>query len=363
MCVGGWNALRGQNEVAKRDPFTTWRPTRELGGVRYVGNRVCAQCHAEKTRTQAANSMARAAEVGSDCAILKTHQALSFRNGSYVYRIGRQGAKNFYTVNNGPNQLTVPILFCFGQGKVGQTYILEHGGTFYESRVSYYQQLGNLDFTILHPHSEPVSLEDALGRPLSREAAKGCFSCHTTGASQNGRLEIDHLIPGVACEGCHGPGEKHVMAAKAHDVRHLQIFNPAKLDSDELTQEFCGACHRGFEQVLNLPGQDGINNIRYQPYRIFNSPGHKGDERISCIACHNPHDGLEHDVGFYDSKCLVCHRVSAAAKTSVRPAPPCPVSNTRCVVCHMQKVDLPGAHATFTDHWIRVVKDQRVPTE
>ena len=361
MCVGGWNALRGQNEVAKRDPFTTWRPTRELGGVRYVGNRVCAQCHAEKTRTQAANSMARAAEVGSDCAILKTHQALSFRNGSYVYRIGRQGAKNFYTVNNGPNQLTVPILFCFGQGKVGQTYILEHGGTFYESRVSYYQQLGNLDFTILHPHSEPVSLEDALGRPLSREAAKGCFSCHTTGASQNGRLEIDHLIPGVACEGCHGPGEKHVMAAKAHDLQHLQIFNPAKLDSDELTQEFCGACHRGFEQVLNLPGQDGINNIRYQPYRIFNSPGHKGDERISCIACHNPHDGLEHDVGFYDSKCLVCHRVSAA--TSVRPAPPCPVSNTRCVVCHMQKVDLPGAHATFTDHWIRVVKDQRVPTE
>jgi hypothetical protein len=143
----------------------------------------------------------------------------------------------------------------------------------------------------------------------------------------------------------------------------LQIFNPATLDGDELTQEFCGACHRGFEQVLNLPGQDGINNIRYQPYRIFNSPGHKGDERISCVACHNPHDGLEHDVLFYDSKCLACHRVSGAAKTSVRPAPPCPVSNTRCVVCHMQKIDLPGAHATFTDHWIRVVKDQRVPTE
>ena len=150
---------------------------------------------------------------------------------------------------------------------------------------------------------------------------------------------------------------------KAHSVRDLQIFMPEKLDSDELTQEFCGACHRGFEQVLSLPGQDGINNIRYQPYRIFNSPGHKGDVRISCVACHNPHNRLERDESFYDAKCLACHLTkSDPVKTIARSAPACPSSDTRCVSCHMQKVDLPGAHAVFTDHWIRVVKPgEQVP--
>ncbi len=135
------------------------------------------------------------------------------------------------------------------------------------------------------------------------------------------------------------------------------------MDSDDLVQEFCGACHRGFEQVLSLPGQDGINNIRYQPYRIFNSPGHKGDERISCVACHNPHDRLERDEAFYDAKCVACHRTKIEdVKIGRRSAPACPVSKTQCVSCHMQKVELPGAHATFTDHWIRVVKaDQPIP--
>jgi hypothetical protein len=26
------------------------------------------------------------------------------------------------------------------------------------------------------------------------------------------------------------------------------------------------------------------------------------------------------------------------------------------VTCHMPKVDLPGMHADFTDHWIRIAK-------
>jgi len=27
-----------------------------------------------------------------------------------------------------------------------------------------------------------------------------------------------------------------------------------------------------------------------------------------------------------------------------------------CVTCHMEKLEVPGTHAVFTDHWIRVVK-------
>jgi hypothetical protein len=363
LCFYGGHWLIGQTRSATPSRFSKWRPTREFPGADYVGNDVCLQCHKDKVLTQSANSMGRAAEVADKCSSITTRQNLRFTNGPYVYTFGRSGRQNFFTVTDGQRELSASVLFCFGQGRLGQTYILEHDGTLYESRVSYYREIGNLDFTILHPHSVPASLEEALGRPLTKEAAKGCFSCHTTGAIHNGQLQIERLVPGVGCEACHGPGDKHVTAMRTHRSTELQIFTPEDLESDELTQEFCGACHRGFEQVLSLPGQDGINNVRYQPYRIFNSPGHTGDKRISCVACHNPHDRLEHDDSFYTAKCLACHRTNVEkTRDAARAAPPCPQSNQRCASCHMQKVELRGAHASFTDHWIRVVKTgDRIP--
>jgi hypothetical protein len=228
---------------------------------------------------------------------------------------------------------------------------------FYESRVSYYQGTKSLDFTILHPRSAPESLEEGLGRPMTLEAAQGCFSCHSTGSTKDSQLQLDHVMPGVTCEGCHGPGEKHKVAVKSRDNKNLQIFSPGRLDGDELSQEFCGACHVSFEKALLMPKQGGTNNLRYQPYRIFNSRGHSGDARISCIACHDPHDELNHDAAFYDSKCLACHLGDRnQPKTAARSASACPVAKKQCTTCHMPKLELPGAHETFTDHWIRVVK-------
>ncbi|HAF24154.1 MAG TPA: hypothetical protein DCK93_14810 [Blastocatellia bacterium] len=345
---------RGQNQSRA---FSRWRPTHELAGVRYVGSSACAQCHSEVTAKRSANLMSKALEPTADCEVLKTHQPLNFRNGPYTYQIVREGNRSIYKITDGVNAISEPILFCFGQGKAGQTYVFRHNDVFYESRVSYYQETQSLDFTIVHPHSVPESLEDGLGRAMTVEAAQGCFACHSTASVSGNQLQLDHLIPGVTCEGCHGPGEKHIAAVKARNFKNLQIFNPANMDGDELTQEFCGACHVSFEKALLMPKQGGSNNLRYQPYRIFNSKGHNGDLRISCIACHDPHDKLEQDAAFYDSKCLACHlTVRGQAKTTTRSAPACPVSKQQCVTCHMPKIALPGGHAKFSDHWIRIVK-------
>jgi hypothetical protein len=300
--------------------------------------------------------MSRALEPVESCEILTVHPRLSFRVGRYNYQIARSGNRSVYTINDGANSISEPILYCFGQGKAGQTYVFRRRGIFYESRVSYYQDIQGLDFTILHPRSEPASLEDGLGRPMTMEAAQGCFGCLSTAAVSDGQLRLDQLMPGVTCEGCHGPGEKHIAAIKAGS-RRLQVFNPAKLDADELSQEVCGACHVSFEKALLMPNQGGANNLRYQPYRIFNSRGHNNDPRISCVACHDPHDRLAESTAFYDSKCLACHLTTREqAKTVARSAAACPVSRQQCTTCHMPKIQLPGAHGKFTDHWIRIVK-------
>jgi Cytochrome c554 and c-prime len=340
----------------RRDPFSRWRPTHELAGVRYVGSAACTECHAALAAKRLANPMSRALEPAENCDVLKTHPRLAFRNGAYNYQIVREGNHSSYTISDGVNSVSEPILFCFGQGKAGQTYVFEHKGVFYESRVSYYQETQGLDFTILHPRSAPASLEDGLGRPMTIEAAQGCFACHSTAAVSNAQLQLDHLMPGISCEGCHGPGEKHIAAIKAGG-RDTQIFNPARLEADELSQDFCGACHVSFEKALLMPRQGGTNNLRYQPYRIFNSKGHNNDARISCVACHDPHDKLATGAAFYDAKCLACHLTTRGqVKTATRSAPACPVSQQECTTCHMPKIDLPGAHGKFTDHWIRIVK-------
>jgi hypothetical protein len=354
-CLGN---LRGHGQAQQNNPLSRWRPAREFSGVGYVGSAACARCHASKASTQSATPMAHAMEAAADCQVLIANPRLTFRNGPYSYQITRQGGHSVYTVSDGVNTISEPILYCFGQGVAGQTYIFQHNGSLYESRVSYFKGHEGLDITILHPRSTPASLEGALGRPMSEEATQGCFSCHSTAAVSGSRLQLGRLTPGVGCEACHGPGEKHVAAVKSGDFKDPQIFNPKRLDALDLSQEFCGSCHQSFDRVMLLPDQGGINNIRFQPYRIFNSRGHvMNDRRISCVGCHDPHDKLEHEPSFYDSKCFACHLSDPKeAATEARMAAACPVGKKQCVTCHMPKVELREMHFKFTDHWIRIVR-------
>ena len=83
------------------------------------------------------------------------------------------------------------------------------------------------------------------------------------------------------------------VAMKEKKFDEPQIFNPGGLGGHELSQSFCGTCHTSLSRRC-LPAQSGINNIRFQPYRIFNSRGHNtNDPRIGCLACHNPHEKLQ----------------------------------------------------------------------
>jgi len=337
--------------------FSEWRPNADTRGIHYVGNKVCADCHPREA-AQLTTPMANALEVAPDCKILTTHDRLTFKNGNYAYDLARRGKDLVYTVSDGAKSISTPILYCFGQGHVGQTYIFRYHDVLYETRVSFFHKLDRLDFTIGHRQSVPTSLEDALGRAIAGEEPQQCFGCHSTGAVNGTELKLEHLSAGVSCEACHGPGEKHLVAMKEKKVDEPQIFNPGGLGGFDLSQSFCGTCHTSFEQAMLQPGQSGINNIRFQPYRIFNSRGHNtNDPRISCLACHNPHEKLQQDAAYYDAKCLACHLTTAKeTKTERRSAPACPVSTKNCASCHMPKVELPGMHASFTDHWIRIAR-------
>lgn len=340
---------------------TAWRPNRK--GATYVGPQACAKCH-ETEMGQRSTAMGRAMEPVATSAVLRAHPRLTFRSGIYSYEITRKGDQSLYTVTDGTRTFSEPILYSFGQGKAGQTYIFRHNGELHETRVSFYKDRKGLDWTMGYQLSLPSSLYDAAGRALKGNEARECFACHSTAAIAGLELQLDRLIPGITCEACHGPGRDHIAAMEAKRFDDQRIFNPGKMETDEMAQEFCGSCHHSVEQVLTNNKLQGLIRVRFQPYRLFTSRGHDPDDaRLRCTTCHNPHEDPVQDPAFYDPKCLACHRTAASSKSATvaeenqgRASKACPVAERLCVSCHMPKIEVPGTHFQFTDHRIRTVK-------
>jgi hypothetical protein len=302
----------------------------------------CAECHREITLRFRKTPMARALVSIADCEILKRNPELTFKETGYESRI----ADGVLNVTGGGETLSLPLLWAFGRGQAGQTYVFERNGTYYESRISFYNALNKLDLT-MGAQPKVSNMADAAGHKLSAHDAGDCFNCHSTGAViANSQLLTDAIVPGVACESCHGSAEKHVAAVRAGDAAAAKMPKLATQTAEEMS-DMCGRCHRTWSQIA-LSGPRGVLNVRFQPYRLANSRCYDtADARVRCSACHDPHGPLETAAASYDSKCGACHM----AKTKT-----CPVAKRDCVTCHMPNVDLPGAHAKFTDHQIRVVR-------
>jgi hypothetical protein len=339
-------------------------PTQSAASRReYVGSAVCASCHPATAASQKATPMAGTTRRTEDSGILHSHPQMNFSLDNIQYEIKTAGNQSVYTVTDGPRTLSATLLWAFGNGRVGQSYLFKKDdGNFYEARVTYFATLQDLHFTPDRALTSPKDLEEAMYRPVGTAEIGRCFACHTTGSSIGGEFDEKNLAPGVTCEACHGPGAKHVAAMQSAKLTHTPlptnpaIFNPLQLNPVD-SVDFCGACHSTWWDV-KLSGVTGVSNAKSQPYRLESSKcWGQGDARLTCIACHNPHLPVQSDPSSYDRTCLSCHVASTAAKkTADHPGAPCPVSTQNCVSCHMPKVYVPEMHYNFTDHRIRIAR-------
>lgn len=327
-----------------------------------VGADACARCHAGKVAAQKATPMGRTAMPASVAEILHSHPDLTFGVANYKYKIETGPAQSRYSVTDGAKSLSFPLTWAFGTGRVGQSYLFKkEDGGFYEARVTYFESLGNLGFTPSRALPAPSGVDEAMYRPVGQAEVVRCFSCHTTASNIGGHFDEAHLTPGVSCEACHGAGARHVqsmddMLAGKPGAATTEIFNSAHLAPTEQV-EFCGACHGSWWDV-KLSGVKGASTTRSAPYRLVTSKcWGKGDARLTCTACHDPHEQLETSTAAYDKACLRCHVNSTGMKpTADHPGAACPAATKNCASCHMPKVYVPEMHDNFTDHRIRIAR-------
>jgi len=315
----------------------------------------CRDCHWE-AGSQPSTTMGHALETVEQSTILIEHPELETVQGKYAYRIERKGNQSIYSVTDGTATISVPIRWVVGASfAIGQTYILEKDGEWYESRVSWFRELKGLGPTLGSQDIAPANLADALGRRMSHDDKIRCMACHATNAVAGQELTLQSLKPGVQCAHCHSDLDAHVAAEEglpvpARETRR-QSFQLKNTSAEEVS-DFCGNCHRTWAEIASQ-GKPSIANVRFQPYRLTESKCFDPyDKRISCLACHDPHKEVDTVSADYSVKCLACH---GGAKADARS---CPVSKSNCVSCHMPKLELPGAHYKFTDHRIRIVKPE-----
>ena len=342
-------------------------PTRDFPTRQgFVGSEACASCHGDKLATQRETPMARTAMPASLAEILHAHPMMGFEVGKYRYQLQTDAHQSLYSVTDGNKKLAYPLTWAFGTGRVAQSYLFKMpDGVFYESRVSYFTHLGKLDFTPARALESPASTEEAMYRPVPASEVLRCFACHGTAVSIGGSFDEQHLVPGVTCEACHGPGSAHVGAMESDSPTGKPtrtIFNSGHLSPADAV-DFCGACHGSWWDV-KLAGVKGPSTTRSAPYRLVTSKcwGTSGDTRLTCTACHDPHKQLETIAGAYDKKCLACHANATAVNapapkpTASHPGAACPKATSDCTTCHMPKVNVAEMHSDFTDHRIRIVK-------
>jgi hypothetical protein len=334
-----------------------WWPTKGTPAHdEYVGSTACQECHPDKSQSQKNSAMAHALIPAVNAQPLQeaSRTPLSFHVAEYEYQFFQTEKGPVYSVRNGTRSLSVVLNWAFGSNEFGQTYVYEQNGAFYESRVSYYHGTRALDFTIGTPRSAPGSLEYALGRRMYPDDARLCFGCHSTAATTSDHFDPSRLIPGVTCEACHGPAQQHVAAMNMGFTGSTQITDLSRLTPAD-SVDFCGACHRTPVDAA-LSGVKGIFKLRFPAYRLEASRcWGTGDARLTCVACHDPHQSLVKDAASYDIRCLSCHVAGKASKlTKDHRGAACPVSQKGCTTCHMPQFSIPEMHTSFTDHKIRI---------
>ena len=260
--------------------------------------------------------------------------------------------------------------YVIGSGNAARTYISESNQRLYQLPLTWYSQVNQWDFS---PGYEVAN------KRFDRLIPDRCMACHNSYPQNVEWVEGKYIeIPsGISCERCHGPGGAHVDLRLAgggpEGSTDYSIVNPARLSHD-LQMDVCQQCHlhttvsvlRDYRKAFDFRPSErlqdhlalfsahdslgGLDVISHAERLTQSACYLEASPPMTCTTCHDPHEGFR-DKGpeYFNDTCNTCH--ASVSNHELR---------NDCAGCHMPKEVADGTpHATFTDHWIRVVNDER----
>ena len=324
----------------------------------FVGARSCAGCHAEIYKKQESSNHARSlrplTEVGE--ITLRLPFEIFDRSSGANLTLSRGSDDQLVLVSKtGTSEEVLTLEWAFGSGVKGITPVgWLKNGVFAESRVSWYAATSGFDFTTGASKFTPQTNSEGIGRTLRKQELVECLSCHTTGTSRDSPQPARNNM-GVRCERCHGPGAEHIRAMQNQKTTDKKIFHPGTLDGFAQAQ-VCGVCHGRPPQDTDFQAirfiQEAPNTVRFPSQRLVLSQCfNETDNGLRCTTCHDPHSNVAGSRAALEKPCISCHTAGARRSPKI-----CPVAKENCSSCHMPKEPV-MAHSTFTDHWIRVIRN------
>jgi tetratricopeptide (TPR) repeat protein len=345
----------------------------------YVGSDACTSCHRHEARAYAEHAMSRAFAPVSRDEPVDTSVVVDARTG-LRYRVVAEDDALFQeeflldAAGDTVHRLRRPMTHAVGSGNAARTYLAEHNGRLYQLPLTWYSKSARWDFSPGYAANNPR---------FGRRVPDRCIACHSS-YPEPLPAAPDHfarLDPGVGCERCHGPGERHVALREGMpelDELDSTIVNPAHLPAD-LQLDVCNQCHLNASAAVFREGESPFD---FRPSRRLGdhlglfvardeSPG-DGIEVVShaarlqrsacftssvdtvrpllCTTCHNPHEPLKkQEPVSTNGACRNCHDAGSL------PATPDHRPDAACASCHMPRSNASDApHAAFTDHWIRI---------
>ena len=361
------------------------------GAVDYVGDTACFDCHEDLWRGYQQHGMARSYYPLTPENAVEDFSGGPFRHeaSGFYYRVYEDDGQFFqeeYRLDasgDKTHRLARRMDYVVGSGNAARTYLAESNGHLYELPLTWYTQAARWDFS---PGYEVQN------KRFDRLIPDRCMACHnsypeTVPFVEGKFVEVPH---GIGCERCHGPGALHVderlASPEASDSVDYTIVNPIHLDLDRQL-DVCQQCHlHGTVSVL----REGRNPFDYRPTQplsahvaLFSTDTPRATDQISvishadrmkqsacftatreqanamtCVTCHNPHEGFrEEGPAYFNETCLGCHAPETfPTRFTTDAARGAHTATANCIDCHMPSVAAEEApHASFTDHWIRVV--------
>ena len=288
---------------------------------------------------------------------------------------------------------TEPIDLVIGSGKRGQTYLYWNNDQLFELPVSYW--------TDGHRWINSPGYDDGTV-DFQRPIQPGCLECHTSQAvalsadTNTNRYNKASIVPGIACETCHGPGQQHVASEQSapsnragtstREARDPHILNPAHFPRDRQI-DLCALCHSGTSRkeiapaFSYVPGEPLANYFQGIAAPSADRPDVHGNQvgllrrsrcylsspALTCSTCHNVHKP-EQTAASYSAKCLTCHQWQSCGLSKVRGH----AIAGNCIDCHMplQPTNLivsvtagTQTRATMRNHWIKVYPEFKTAKE